>query len=349
MHFFILVDMGKYEKAGVSIDAGNDAVARIKKHVKSTHGNMVIGDFANFAGVVSLKKFAKMKEPLLVSTMDGVGTKIKIASAMGKWDTVGQDIVNHCSNDILPVGASPLFFLDYVAASKISPEKVEQIVAGMAKACREVGCSLIGGETAEMPSVYAQGEYDIAGCMVGIVDRKDAIGISKIKPGDEFIALPSNGLHTNGYSLARKVLLTDANLGLNDKLPGSSSTLGGELLKVHKSYSKAVLALMEKKEVLGIAHITGGGIPENLPRILPKGICAEIERPLIKVQPIFRLIQEKGGVSESEMYRVFNMGVGLVIAVPKGMSSETMAQLRKLGQDSYYLGKAAKGSGVKFK
>ena len=341
--------MSKYSEAGVSIDAGNEAVSRIKKHVKSTHGNIVLGDFANFAGVVSLKKFSKMKEPLLVSTMDGVGTKIKIAAAMNKWDTVGQDIVNHCSNDVLPIGAEPLFFLDYVAASKIKPENVEAIVAGMAKACREIGCALVGGETAEMPSVYNEGEHDIAGCMVGIVDRKEAIDISKIKAGDILIALPSNGLHTNGYSLARKALLEDAGMQLTDFVPELKCTVGEELLKVHKSYSKSVLALNKKVKVKGVAHITGGGLVENLPRILPKGVGAEINESKIKVQPIFNLIQAKGDIDKGEMHRVFNMGVGLVIAVEKNSAEKAMKNLEKAGQDSYYLGRLVKGEGVKFK
>ena len=341
--------MSKYAEAGVNIDAGNEAILRIKKHVKATHSSIVLGDFANFAGVVSLKKFSKMKEPLLVSTMDGVGTKIKIAAAMGKWDTVGQDIVNHCSNDVLPIGAEPLFFLDYIAASRIKPETVESIVAGMSKACKEVGCALIGGETAEMPSVYSEGEHDIAGCMVGIVDRKDAIDISKIKAGDVLLALPSNGLHTNGYSLARKVLLDESWMNINEHVKELGCSLGEELLRVHKSYSKAVLGLSKKVKVKGIAHITGGGLVENLPRILPKGTGAEIDEAKIKVQPIFDLIQNKGNISKGEMYRVFNMGLGLVIAVEKGNADKAMKMLQKSGQDSYYIGRIVKDEGVRFK
>src|SRR3989344_3589160 len=343
--------MGKsaYENAGVNIGAGNEAVARIKKHVKATHSGIVLGDFANFAGVVSLKKFSKMKEPLLVSTMDGVGTKIKIAAAMNKWDTVGQDIVNHCSNDVLPVGAEPLFFLDYIAASKIKAENVESIVSGMSKACKEVGCALIGGETAEMPSVYAEGEHDIAGCMVGIVDRKESIDSSKIKAGDILLALPSNGLHTNGYSLARKVLIDESWMNINEYVKELGCSVGEEMLKPHKSYSKSVLALNQKIKVKGIAHITGGGLVENIPRILPTGIGAEIDEQKIKVQPIFSMLQEKGNISREEKYRVFNMGVGLIIAVAKPDAEKAMKILAKSGQDSYYIGRAVKGEGVRFK
>jgi len=341
--------MSKYGEAGVNIDAGNEAVSRIKKHVKATHTNIVLDNFANFAGVISLKKFSKMKEPLLVSTMDGVGTKIKIAAALNKWDTVGMDIVNHCSNDILPIGAEPLFFLDYVAASKIKPENVEAIVSGMGKACREVGCVIIGGETAEMPSVYAEGEHDLAGCMVGIVERKEAIDSSKIKQGDVLIGLPSNGLHTNGFSLARKILIDESWMNINEYVKELGCTLGEELLKVHKSYSKPVLALNKKIKVKGIAHITGGGIVENLPRILPKGAGAEIDESKIKVQPIFSMIRDKGDMGRDEMYRVFNMGVGLIIAVEKANADKAMKFLQKSGQESHYLGRITKGEGVRFK
>lgn len=341
--------MASYKDAGVDIDAGNEAAQRIKGYVKKTHHRAVISGAGLFGGAISLKKFKKFKDPVLVSTIDGVGTKLMVARMLGKWDSVGKDLVNHSSNDILCLGAEPLFFLDYVASSKLEPAIVEEIVKGMGEACKEVGCSLIGGETAEMSGVYEEGEYDLVGCMVGVAESKDLLDGSKIKPGDELIALQSSGLHTNGYSLARRVIFNMAGLGVNDFVKELGCTVGEELLKVHKSYSKPVLALRKKFDIRGIAHITGGGLIDNIPRILSKGLGAELKESLIKPLPIFKLIQEKGDVTNEEMYRTFNMGVGLVIAVPKKQTEKIIKALKKSKENAYFIGKVVRGEGVRFK
>ncbi|MCR4368640.1 MAG: phosphoribosylformylglycinamidine cyclo-ligase [archaeon] len=330
--------MASYKDAGVDIDAGNKSVKLIKGLAKKTHGPMVLNDIGAFGAAYSLKEVCKMHDPVLISTIDGVGTKLKVASAIGKWDSVGEDIVNHCSDDILGLGARPLFFLDYLAADRLVPEQIASIVGGMSKACQEVGCALIGGETAEMPGVYAKGEHDIAGCMIGVVEREEMIDGSKISKGDALIGLASNGLHTNGYSLARKVLFEDAKLSPNGKVLGLKGTIGDELLAVHRSYSKNVLALAKKIRIKGIAHITGGGLEENLGRILPGGVVAKINYSSIKVPAIFSLIKEKGGISEKEMFRVFNMGVGLVIVVNSSDVKNAIASLGAAGERAWALG-----------
>ncbi len=341
--------MATYKDAGVDIDAGNEAAERIKGYVKKTHSKAVLGELGLFGGAVSLKKFKKFKDPILVSTIDGVGTKLKVAAMMGKWDSVGKDLVNHSGNDILCLGAEPLFFLDYVASSKLKPSIVEEIVKGISEACKAVGCSIVGGETAEMPGVYEESEHDLVGCMVGVVESKDLIDGSKIKPGDELIALQSNGLHTNGYSLARKVLFDIAGLSVNDFVEDMGCTVGEELLKVHKPYSKTVSALRKKFDIRGIAHITGGGLVDNIPRILPKGLGAEIKESLLKPQPIFKLIQEKGEITNEEMHRAFNMGAGMVVVVPKKQTEKIIKELKKLKEDAYFIGRVVKGDGIRFK
>lgn len=330
--------MASYRDAGVDIDAGNKAEELIANAVKKTYNSQVVCGVGGFGAVFSLSKLKKMKNPLLVSTVDGVGTKLKVAAMLGKWDTVGADIVNHCSNDILAMGARPLFFMDYIAASSISPKHVQSIVSGMATACRELDCPLIGGETAEMPGVYERGESDVVGCMVGAVDRSALIDGSKIREGDVLVALASSGLHTNGYSLARKVLFESAAFKVDDYVHEAGGYIGEALLRVHKSYSKVVLSLAEKVQVRGIAHITGGGLPENLQRIMPKGLEAKIDYASIKVPPIFRLIQSKGAISDAEMFRTFNMGVGLVIAVKKGDVDFALNFLSKSGEHAWILG-----------
>ena len=331
--------MASYKDAGVDIDAGNESVRLIKDKIKTTFNKNVLTGIGAFGGAFSLAGLKGMKEPVLVSTIDGVGTKLKVAAKAGKWNNVGRDIVNHCSNDILGLGAKPLFFLDYIAASKIEPKRIEEIVSGMADACKEFGCALIGGETAEMPGVYEKGEHDLAGCMIGVVDRKKIIDGSKIKKGDCLIGIASNGLHTNGYSLARKVLFEDAGFSVEDSPAGLGTTLGEALLQSHRSYSKVVLALSEKISVKGIAHITGGGLIENVPRIIPSGLKAEFDYTSIPKQPIFELLKEKGELPDSELYRVFSMGVGLVVVVKKSDASFAVDFLSKKGEIAWVFGR----------
>ncbi|HLC79143.1 MAG TPA: phosphoribosylformylglycinamidine cyclo-ligase [archaeon] len=328
-----------YKSSGVDIDAGNSAENLIGKAVKKTYNAQVVSGVGGFGAVFSLAKVTKMKNPLLVSTVDGVGTKVKIAAASGKWDSVGADIVNHCSNDILAMGARPLFFLDYIASSKISPGQVNSIIQGMAQACKDLDCPLIGGETAEMPAVYMPGESDIAGCMIGVVEKGKMIDYSKIKPGDVMIGLQSSGLHTNGYSLARKVLFEKAGYKIDDYVQEAGGYLGEILLRVHKSYSNSVLALLQKVKVKGIAHITGGGLEENVPRILPPGAIAKYDYSSIKVPGIFKLIEQKGQIPNEEMFRVFNMGVGLVVVVSQKDVDETLQLLKMKGEEPWVLGK----------
>ena len=334
--------MSSYKEAGVDIDAGIKSVELIKKEVKTTHNSRVLNNIGAFGGLFSLSEVCKMKDPLLVSTIDGVGTKLKIASQMNKWQGVGEDIVNHCSDDILALGAKPLFFLDYLASDKLVPENIASVVSGMAKACREINCAIVGGETAEMPGVYKEKEHDIAGCMVGVVEKKKIIDGSKIKENDIIIGLASNGLHTNGYSLARHVLFEKAKLKPTDFVKELNNTVGDELLKVHKSYSKNVLALAEKIEIKGIAHITGGGLVENVPRILPKSLKAEFDYSSIKVPEIFKLIQKQGNIAQEEMFRVFNMGVGLVIVIAKKDKEKAITFFNAVSENAWILGKIIK-------
>ncbi len=262
--------MSSYKDSGVDIEEGNKSVDLIKRVVSATYSDAVVLGVGGFGSAFSLKSFKGFEEPLLVSTIDGVGTKLKVAAMVGKWGSIGVDIVNHCSNDLVALGAKPLFFLDYVASSKISANMVFFFFSGMASACKEIGCSLVGGETAEMPGVYVSGESDVVGCMVGVVDKSKLIDGSKIRSGDVLIGLASNGLHTNGFSLARKVLFEDAVFGVNDFVEELGCTIGEELLKVHKSYSNLVLELLSVVEVKGVAHVTGGGLCDNLSRIVPK-------------------------------------------------------------------------------
>lgn len=342
--------MGKttYKDAGVDIDAANKSNSLIKQHVRKTFDSSVEMDMGTFAGAVNLEKLKKYRNPVLVSSIDGVGTKIIVASMMNKWDSVGKDIVNHCANDILAVGGEPLFFLDYVASEKLKPETIEQIVKGMSEACRDNGMPLIAGETAEMPGVYKEGEHDIVGCIVGVAEKDNVVNGSRINEGDVLIGLESNGLHTNGYSLARKVLFDTAGFSVDEKVGDFRISIGEELLRPHKSYVKHVLELISKFDVHGIAHITGGGLLENLPRIIPEGLSVEIEKATLNPPEIFRLIQEKGSVPENDMYRTFNMGIGMVLIVPANGSSKVLARLKELGEESGIIGKVVKGAvGVK--
>jgi len=304
-----------YAAAGVDVDLGNQVKEGIQAMVHSTHGPEVLGKIGGFGGLFR-PDFRGMKDPVLVSSVDGVGTKLKIAFATGRHDTIGQDLVNHCINDIAVIGAKPLFFLDYLASASLDPETFRQILKGFSKACREGGCALIGGETAQMPGMYRKGEYDLAGCIVGMVDRARMIDGSKIRSGDVVFGMTSNGLHTNGYSLARKVLLEKKRMRLEEPVPGTRRSLGAELLRVHRNY-QPTLEKLPVGMLKGAAHITGGGLVDNLPRILPDDTDAVIDPGSWKVPAIFSLIGELGKVDAAEMFQVFNMGIGMALVVAK--------------------------------
>jgi len=330
-----------YAAAGVNIDAGNEAVRRIKSHVRSARTAGVLADVGLFGGLFKMP--SGYKQPVLVASADGVGTKIMIAAALEKYDTVGQDLVNHCTDDILVQGARPLFFLDYFATGKLKPQVVEQVVKGLSQACRENQCALLGGETAEMPGLYQDKDFDLAGTVVGAVEKRAIIDGAKIKHGDVLIGLPSTGLHTNGYSLARHIFFNQLKLTPQTIIPEFSQSIGLELLKVHRSYLKAVLPLLAKVRVNGLAHITGGGFVENIPRILPKGCRAVIHKGSWPVLPIFEYMQKAGKVEETTMYRTFNMGIGMVIVVPKNQAIKAMQILRTCKEPAYVLGEIATG------
>jgi phosphoribosylformylglycinamidine cyclo-ligase len=302
-----------YARAGVDVDLGNAVKSRIHNRVKVTHGPEVLGKVGGFGGLFRAD-FPGIREPVLVSSVDGVGTKLKIAFATGRHDTVGQDLVNHCVNDIAVIGARPLFFLDYIGAERLEPSVFEQILRGFTKACKQAGCALIGGETAQMPGMYQRGEYDLAGTIVGVVDRKKMIDGTRVKVGDVILGLESNGLHTNGYSLARKILFDTLHLTPASTLPGVKGTLGDELLRVHRNY-QPLLAQVPHGVIHGLAHITGGGLIDNLPRILPKTCDAVIDTASWKPPAIFRIMQDAGKVPRAEMYQVFNMGMGMAVIV----------------------------------
>lgn len=298
-----------YRDAGVDIDVADKLKEIIRRKAKPTFTPEVLTDLGFFGGLYELKGF---KQPILVSSTDGVGTKIKIACALNKHGSIGADIVNHCVNDILTCGASPLFFQDYIAMAKLDPQIIESVVEGMASALKETSCALIGGETAEMPGLYPEGEYDLVGCIVGVVEKKNILNGSAIEVGDVIIGLPSSGLHTNGYSLVRRVFNTDKEPSVLERVyPELRRTLGDALLEPHRCYHSTLKPLLNK--VKGLAHITGGGLPGNLPRTLPDGLAARIEKNAWEVPPLFHLIQTQGNIDEPEMYRVFNMGVGMVV------------------------------------
>ncbi|MGZ7442925.1 phosphoribosylformylglycinamidine cyclo-ligase [Paenibacillus sp. TH7-28] len=333
-----------YKNAGVDIAAGNEAVERMKKHVKRTFRPEVMTDLGGFGALFGLNK-AKYEEPVLVSGTDGVGTKLKIAFAMDKHDTIGIDAVAMCVNDIVVQGAEPLFFLDYLACDKVVPEKIEAIVAGIAEGCSQSGCALIGGETAEMPGMYSEGEYDIAGFTVGVVDKRKIVNGSTIAPGDTVIGLASSGVHSNGFSLVRKLLLEQAGYNLQDTLPElGGQKLGEVLLTPTRLYVKPVLSLLEQADVKGMAHITGGGFIENIPRVLPEGVNVEIEHGSWPILPIFELLQQKGDVSNRDMFTTFNMGIGLVIIVAADQAEAALQTLREAGESPYVIGKVTTGS-----
>jgi phosphoribosylformylglycinamidine cyclo-ligase len=331
-----------YRDAGVDIDVKMSAISRFSGLARDTFSKAVLTEIGSFGGLYDISGL-RMKHPVLVSSMDGVGTKLKVAFLAGRHDTVGEDLVNHCVNDILVQGASPLFFLDYLATGRVQPEVLEAVVTGIARACKENGCALIGGETAEMPGFYAEGEYDLAGCVIGAVDRPSILDGSKIGPGDRVLGLPSAGLHTNGYSLARKVLLETLRLKLSSELPGLSRALGDELLVPHRSYLKLLKPLLQKKVVKGLAHITGGGMTDNLPRILPEGCAVEIDPGSWKMPPIFSLIQEGGHVSDTEMRRTFNLGIGMALVVSEEECEATRRVLERKGEKVPLIGTVVPG------
>ncbi len=330
-----------YKNAGVDITAGYRAVELMKEHVARTMTPGAIGGLGGFGGLFELD-LSGMTHPVLVSGTDGVGTKLKIAFMMDKHDTIGIDCVAMCVNDIVTCGAKPLFFLDYIACGKNRPERVAQIVAGVAEGCVQAGAALVGGETAEMPGFYREEEYDLAGFAVGAVDKSRILDNTKLRPGDALIALPSSGVHSNGYSLVRKVF-NIGNAQLDVKYDGLDKTLGETLLTPTKIYVKPVLALLEAVETRAVCHITGGGFYENIPRALPEGLCAKIERKAVRVLPIFDVIAKVGGIPERDMFNTFNMGVGMVAAVPAGQADEALRVLRAAGEDAYVIGETAAG------
>ncbi|MBP1966403.1 phosphoribosylformylglycinamidine cyclo-ligase [Paenibacillus aceris] len=334
-----------YKKAGVDIAAGNEAVERMKKHVKRTFRPEVLTDLGGFGGLFSLNK-DKYEEPVLVSGTDGVGTKLKIAFAMDKHDTIGIDAVAMCVNDIIVQGAEPLFFLDYLACDKVVPEKIEAIIKGIADGCAQSGCSLIGGETAEMPGMYAQGEYDIAGFTVGIVDKKKIIDGTTIRPGDVVLGLASSGVHSNGFSLVRRLLLEEKGYTLQGHVDELGDKLGNVLLEPTKLYVKPILAMLEDVAIKGMAHITGGGFIENIPRVLPDGVNVDIQYGSWPILPIFSLMQREGGISNNDMFRTFNMGIGMVIIVNADDAEKAIAAAEAQGEKVYRLGVVTEGERV---
>ena len=337
-----------YAEAGVDIDAQDKALAKIKKMVRSTATDGVLSDLGSFGGLFRLP-VEGMQEPVLVSSADGVGTKLMVARLTGDYSTVGQDLVNHCVNDILVQGARPLFFLDYVGAGVLEPKAVVDLVSGVAMACKENGCALLGGEMAEMPGFYDPGDYELVGFIVGLVDRSQILDGSRVQPRDLLIGLPSSGLHTNGYSLVRRVLFDQLELSIGDRLPGSEGRgrVGKILMAPHRSYLPAVEPLLDHPGLHAMAHITGGGLTDNVPRILPPETRAEIRVGTWRIPEIFHFLQEHGNVPTEEMFRVFNMGVGMVLVIDPESAGEILGLLQQAGQKAFPMGTVQKGgSGV---
>jgi len=334
-----------YAAAGVDINRQDQALALIKPLVKTTRTPGVRSDIGLFGGLFAAQ-FPE-RRPILVSSMDGVGTKMKVARLAGTWDTVGADLVNHCVNDILVQGARPLFFLDYVAAQRLEPPVIEQIVKGMAAACRATGCALLGGEMAEMPGVYAEGEVDVAGTIVGVVDEDLLLPrTGAMAAGDALIGLPSSGLHTNGYSLARKVCFELEGLAAADPLPGTGKTVAEALLAVHRSYLEPVLPLVRDRKLLGMAHITGGGLTDNLPRVLPGHLDAAIDTGSWAIPPLFQFLMDKAGLPLADARRSFNLGVGMVLICPRPDLQDVLGRLTAAGEAAWVLGELVDGEGV---
>ena len=333
-----------YAKAGVNIDNKMTALNSIKAMVADTKTPLTLGGIGSFGG---LHKVPSGRDEILVASTDGVGTKLKVAAMMNRHDTVGQDIVNHCVNDILVQGAKPLFFMDYVGTAKFDAAQFKSVVSGLCKACKENKMTLLGGETAEMPGLYPVGEYDLVGTIVGHVAKKDLITGKSIRAGDVIIGFPSGGLQTNGFSLARRVIFDLCQYSPQDKLPGTNQTFGDALLAVHRSFLKPVAKLMERKiKITGMAHITGGGFPDNIPRVLPMSVNAEIDRESWEVPTIFKFIERQGKVDHDEMYRVFNMGIGFVVILPKNQLDKATRILKAMHQPYNVIGVIRKGKGV---
>ncbi|MFA5563754.1 MAG: phosphoribosylformylglycinamidine cyclo-ligase [Arcobacteraceae bacterium] len=331
-----------YKKSGVDIDLANSIINNVKPMIHSTHIPGVMNDIGSFAGLFSISQ-EKIKDPVLVSGTDGVGTKLMIANLMEKHDTIGIDLVAMCVNDILTCGAKPIFFLDYLATGKLEKGKMVAIIKGITDGCKEAGCALLGGETAEMPGFYPEGEYDLSGFSVGIVERDKIISGKNIKPEDVILGLASSGLHSNGFSLVRKVLLKEEGIQLRETPGDLKVSLGEELLRPTKIYVKSILSIIEKFSVKGIVHITGGGFYDNIPRILPDNTIAEIYIDSWQKLPIFQLLQNKGKLTDKEMYRTFNMGIGLIIIVPPEQKESIIQELENLGEIPYFIGKVSAG------
>jgi phosphoribosylformylglycinamidine cyclo-ligase len=332
-----------YKSAGVDIDAGSEAVRRIRALARSTFTSGVLSDIGSFGGLFQLET-GRFREPVLVASADGVGTKLKIAFMTGRHTTVGVDLVNHCVNDILVQGAEPLFFLDYLATGRLLPEIAEQIVSGMAAACRDNNCALLGGETAEMPGFYADGEYDLAGFVVGVAARERLITGRQIAVGDVLVGVPSSGLHTNGYSLARHIVFDRLGLSVSTHVPELGRTIGDALLEPHRSYLPFIRPLLDGGRIKGMAHITGGGITDNLPRVLPHGTAAVVDGAAWEIPPIFRWLQRNGQVPTDDMMRTFNMGVGLIIVTAHDKAEPLLEELAaRGGRDARVIGRIVPG------
>jgi phosphoribosylformylglycinamidine cyclo-ligase len=336
-----------YREAGIDITAADAAKARIKALARGTFNPSVLSEIGSFGGMFR-PDLARYQEPVLVASTDGVGTKIQVARAAGVHDTVGYDLVAHCVNDILVQGALPLFFLDYIALGAMDPERVEAIVRGFVRGCAEFGCPLLGGETAEMPGTYAPGDYDLAGFIVGVVERSRALTGARVREGDTLLGLPSAGLHTNGYSLARKVLFERLGHEVQTRLPELGTSVGEALLTPHRAYLAALEPLLERDKIHALAHITGGGFPGNIPRVLPAGLGARVRLGSWEVPPLFRLIQAGGGVPEEEMLRTFNMGIGMVVVVGPDDLHDVEHSLERRGETTFVIGSVIRGSGVAF-
>jgi phosphoribosylformylglycinamidine cyclo-ligase len=340
-----MAQRSRYAEAGVDIDAGTEAVRRIRGLARSTFTDGVLSDIGSFGGLFHMEP-GRFKDPVLVSSADGVGTKLRVAFMADRHDTIGIDLVNHCVNDILVQGAEPLFFLDYLATGRLAPDVVEAIVSGLSKACRENGCALLGGETAEMPGFYGDGEYDVAGFIVGVVERERLLDGRAVAEGDVLIGVPSSGLHTNGYSLARRIVFDQLGLGVDSHVEAIGATVGDALLAPHRSYLSMVRPLLGGGRLKAMAHITGGGITDNVPRVLPRGTVARVERGTWTVPPLFRWLQEAGDVSPDEMHRAFNMGIGLVLVVASDHAEQALEELAaRGGRDSRVIGEVVAGSG----
>ncbi|HEV2146384.1 MAG TPA: phosphoribosylformylglycinamidine cyclo-ligase [Longimicrobiaceae bacterium] len=330
-----------YRDAGVDIDAAHRAMRGVAELVRSTATADTLSELGSFGGLYRVP--GDVRKPVLVASTDGVGTKLKIAFLAGRHGTVGEDLVNHCVNDVLVQGARPLFFLDYVGVGRLEPGTVEAVVEGVARGCRANGCALLGGETAEMPDFYAPGEYDIAGTIVGVVEEDGVIDGSGIRPGDAIVALASSGLHTNGYSLARRVVFERMGLAVDSEFPGEGETVADVLLRVHRSYLRALLPPIRRGEVRGLAHVTGGGLVDNVPRVLPEGVDARFDTASWEVPNVFRVLQREGGVEREEMFRAFNMGVGMVAVAPADRADALVRELNGAGESAWIAGEIVPG------